>query len=107
MAYISEFNNGASDIPIHPIFGFSDTGSDTQTKEVSYGPATNFDELKEGVVVVVHFMYTNTAEDPKLKVGQTIAKDIKWYTSTDPDWKAGDVVPFVYDGSYWRIIGMH
>ena len=107
MAYIAKFNNGTTDIPFHPLFGTCDTNAGIAAKVVEDGTAASFDELVAGAVVIVHFQQTNTAADPTLKVGTTSAAAIKHPIAGSIQWYAGDVIPFVYDGTYWRIIGMN
>ena len=62
--------------------------------------------LDNGAVIYVKFQYSNTASSPTLNVDDTGAKSIKGYSSTNPSiwWKAGDIVEFVYDGSYWVML---
>jgi hypothetical protein len=60
--------------------------------------------LQTGAVVFVQFDYiTATVTDPKLNVDSTGAKFIKAYGTTKPArwWRQGDIVQFVYDGTYW------
>jgi hypothetical protein len=65
--------------------------------------------LETGVKVNVKFSYDNTASSPTLNVNNTGAKAIYYQGSTlltKSGWKAGQVVDFVYDGSYWHIVGL-
>jgi len=59
--------------------------------------------LDHGAIIYVKMQYDNTATSPTLNVDSTGAKAIKGFSSTKPDiwWSAGDVVEFVYDGTYW------
>lgn len=79
------------------------TAAATVTKTVSI---TNF-KLVTGVKVVVKFTYTNIASSPKLNVGGTGAKLImhKGFGVPKNYLSAGNVYEFVYDGSYWQLIG--
>lgn len=69
--------------------------------------------LEKGSMVAVKFTYTNTASSPTLNVTPqggtaTGAKSIKRYgttaisTSALTSWTAGQVVIFIYDGTYWQ-----
>jgi len=63
--------------------------------------------LETGATVAVKFTYTNTGASPTLNVNGTGAKAIKQYGSTAANtyhWRAGEVVLFVYNGSYWELI---
>lgn len=63
--------------------------------------------LETGATVAVKFTYTNTGTSPTLNVNGTGAKAIKQYGSTAANayhWRAGEVVLFVYNGSYWELI---
>lgn len=72
------------------------------------GPAFS---LAKGAKVSVYFTNSNTANNPTLNVENTGAKTIRLYGSTNAgtteatSWKAGELVDFVYDGTYWRIVG--
>lgn len=64
--------------------------------------------LTAGAVVAVKFTNSNTASSPTLNVNGTGAKSIKKYGTTAPNtymWAAGAVVEFVYDGTYWIMLG--
>ena len=67
--------------------------------------------LATGAKVSVKFTYANTAASPTLNVANTGAKSIRRYGTTgaasgvSTSWGAGEVVDFVYDGSYWQMIG--
>ena len=68
-------------------------------------------ELNEGDQVIVKFTSANTASTPTLKIGNTDAKTIKRYgttspsTSTETSWNAGSCILFIYDGTYWQMVG--
>lgn len=84
-----------------PKYGTSSSSASTTAKTAT---TTNGDfNLHTGSVVRVKFTYTNTATTPTLNVDSTGAHAIKAYNTTKPDvyWKAGDVVEFTYDGSYF------
>lgn len=64
--------------------------------------------LTAGVKVSVKFTYANSAANATLNVNSTGAKNIRWRNANLPSdqyWAAGQVVDFVYDGSYWNVIG--
>lgn len=65
--------------------------------------------LETGATVYVKFTYTNTASTPTLNINSTGAKNIRYrgsnLTGTLVDLLyAGEVIGFVYDGSYWNIL---
>lgn len=57
--------------------------------------------LTTGAQIKVKFLNANSVSTPKLKVGNTEAKNIVAYGNTAPalSWKAGSVVEFTYDGT--------
>ena len=64
--------------------------------------------LEVGARVTVKFTYANGVAAPTLNVNSTGAKTIRYNGSTLPStqyWAAGDVIEFVYDGTYWNIVG--
>ena len=63
--------------------------------------------LETGATIAVKFTYTNTGASPTMNVNSTGAIAIKAHSSTAAStyhWKAGEVVMFVYNGSYWEMI---
>lgn len=86
-------------------FGTCETAAATAAKAVT---CANFVALETGASVVVKFTYANTASSATLNVNSTGAKTIKTSDgqalsgSNLSPWKAGDIVNFVYDGTYWR-----
>ena len=85
------------------------TSASSTTKTAA---ATGF-VLATGSVAYVNFIYTNNTLVPTLNIGSTGAKYIKYkgvvYNSTDNtnklSWNAGGVYQFVYDGTYWVVVG--
>jgi hypothetical protein len=79
------------------------TAAGTAEKQVT---AANF-SLETGAMVVVKFTNTNTASNPKLKVGSTAAKPIYYKgAAISPGYLAANrVYQFVYNGSQWDILG--
>lgn len=66
------------------------------------------DNLVVGARVVVEFTFANAMANITLNVNSTGAKTIRYNGSTLPStqyWEAGDVIEFVYDGTYWNIVG--
>lgn len=67
--------------------------------------------LNEGDQAIVKFTNANGVANPTLKIGSTTAKSIKRYGTTAPStsanssWNAGSAVLFIYDGSYWQMVG--
>lgn len=93
--------DGAGDIT-H--YGSSSTAASTAAKTVSI---TNF-ALKTGSKISVKFTNANTASSPTLNVSSTGAKYIRYNGATLPStqyWAAGAVVEFIYDGTYWNVVG--
>lgn len=63
--------------------------------------------LETGATIAVKFTYYNTGSSPTLNVNSTGAIAIKQYGSTAAStymWRSGEVVLFVYNGSYWELI---
>ena len=89
-------------------FGTSSESASTAAKTVT---VDNSFALATGVTVSVKFTNTNSASNPTLNVNGTGAKAIKRYGTTAPgtaastSWNAGSAVTFVYDGTYWQMIG--
>ena len=62
--------------------------------------------LFAGAFVLVEFSDTNTHSAPKLNVNSTGAKPMLSGDGTAfTSWSANQVVPFIYDGSVWRVVG--
>lgn len=63
--------------------------------------------LRVGALVSVKFTYANNIANPTLNVNGTGAKAIRLNNVALPKdcwWKAGDLVTFVYDGTYWCLV---
>lgn len=84
----------------------SDTAS-TVAKTVTVNDSFT---LVTGATVAVKFSNTNTATTPTLNVNNTGAKEIKRCGTTASgntaytSWNSGEVVPMLYDGTYWQIM---
>ena len=90
-------------------YGSCSTGSSTAQKSVT---VANFPtSLYSGVTVSVLFQYENTASNPTLKINNLSAIAMYIRRGSNPirvqtnTWKAGELVTFVYDGTYWVIEG--
>lgn len=89
---------------VYEWYGTSSTAAGTAAKIAT---CSDF-ELIKGATVNVRFANRNTADNPTLNVNGTGAKPIYSNNSTSADyctWSTGETVHFVYDGSYWRMIG--
>lgn len=65
--------------------------------------------LETGASIAVKFTYYNTGASPTLNVNGTGAKSIMMFGTTVPStymWRSGEAVLFVYDGTYWQMVGM-
>ena len=86
-------------------YGTCSTIGGTSTKVVN---SDDFgDTLETGKSIRVKFIYANTVASPYLNVNGTGAKLIKKYGSTGSVayyWYTGEVIDFVYDGSYWVMV---
>jgi len=83
------------------------TCSDSASTVAKTASCTGF-VLEEGALVCVRFANTNTAADATLNINSTGAKAIyanNSTTATDVTWAAGETVPLVYDGTYYRMVG--
>lgn len=111
MAYVAGIKNGSggTEMPIaSALYGTCATAAATAAKVVT---CASFDTFKTGVLLLVKFTYANTVANPTLNVNSKGAKTIYRYGTTAPStsaatsWQAGSVVAFVYDGSYWQMVG--
>lgn len=70
---------------------------------------TDFDfSLSAGRRVAVKFTNANTTSQPSLNINSTGNKTIIWNSQILPStqyWKAGSLVEFVYDGSFYQVVG--
>lgn len=88
-----------------PWFGTCPTSYSASTKVVT--TQTGDFKLKAGSRITVKFTYYNTASSPYLNVDGTGAKYIKAYGTTAPltySWTSGEIVEFVFDGTYFIMI---
>lgn len=88
-------------------FGICDTAASTATKTVSIDSGTF--ALVRGAKVTVKFTNKNTASSPSLNVNSTGAKRIQHNgaliaSASNKNLLYG-TLDFVYDGSYWQLVG--
>lgn len=85
-------------------YGTCDTAAGTAAKVVT---TTSTFSLMTGAEVTVKFSQTNTLSNPTLNVGNTGAKAIRYNGAAIPAsyLKANKVYRFVYDGTYWNLVG--
>lgn len=90
-------------------YGTCSTGGSAQAKVATVTPGIA--NLDTGTMIFVKFTNANTKANPTLNVNGTGAKSIMRYGTTAPStsaassWNAGSVVAFVYDGTYWQMVG--
>lgn len=100
--YVGKVNIGGSELSVgSTLYGTCDSAADAVAKVVT---CADFDTLIEGVTIHVKFTNGNTNRNPTLNVNSTGAKSIggqptPWVFSSNV------VVPFTYDGTYWRVSG--
>lgn len=101
---VSSFANDVGYLTSLP-YGECDTAAATQAKAVTVTPAVT---LTEGQMILVKFTYAQTYNGaPTLNVNGLGAKNIKRIGTTNAaryEWLAGEVIEFVYDGSYWMMV---
>ena len=100
-------NNGAGPLLrgdiIPPCYAVCSTAAGTAAKTVSIPGIT----LKTGVEITVRFSATNTAANPTLNLNSTGAKAIRYRnTAISAGYLAANrTYRFVYDGTYWQLVG--
>lgn len=84
-------------------FGISATTANVQTKSVDCQGFT----LAQGARIMVKYTATNTANNPKLDVNSTGAKNIYYHNAPigKEFLKANEVHEYVYDGTNWIYVG--
>lgn len=82
----------------------TDAGTAAKTVTLTTG---KLGTLAAGAVVSVYFTKANSAATPTLNVNNTGAKQIRMVHGTawtsGSNWKAGAVLTFTYDGTYWIV----
>lgn len=93
------FNNGTSINHYTACYTSASTAAKTASK-------SNF-QLSAGAEIIVQFIYTNTASSPTLNINSTGARSIYYNGTNIPAnaLAANRVYKFVYDGSYWQLVG--
>lgn len=90
-------------------YGTCSDAGDTVAKTVTIPNwVTTLDTDSIGARISVQFQSENQAATPTLNVNNTGAKQIRYNGSTMPAtqyWDEDAVVEFVYDGTYWNIVG--
>lgn len=107
MGFVAKINAASVDNSISTsLYGLCGTAANDGSKiAVCYDCTT----LITGMTIKVKFTYSNTAENPTLKVAEADAKPIVRYGVVPPgttpaeSWNAGAVVSFTYDGNYWQM----
>lgn len=89
-------------------YGVCTTASNVSQKEVTIPFTNEIGSLFAGFAIRVKFVATNVSlvQNPTLNVNET--GDIPMRYSNDlvfNKWKPNQTVSFVYDGSYWRVMG--
>lgn len=100
----SESILGSGDITIQTSskttwYGTCDTAASTTEKVVTCSDFT----LEAGTIICIYFQNSNTAFNPTLNINGTGAKTIT-YLGMSKNWKVGENLTFVYDGTYYRFI---
>lgn len=98
--------SGGGGAGVATFYGTCATAANMAAKAVVCKEFTS-DYLVEGTVVIVKFTNAQTYNGaPTLNVNNTGAKGVKRFGTTDAaisEWLAGEVLQFVYDGTYWVI----
>ena len=91
-------------------FGSCSTAAATAAKTVTLDDSMGF-TLEKGAKVYVKFTNSNAASNPTLSVNGSTAKPIYLSgtayagTASTTSWPANSVVPLLYDGTAWYIVG--
>lgn len=94
----------AIELAQHP-YGVCSTAAATAAKTVTVDFSGTL-SLFTGLTVRVYFTYANSVANPTLNVNGTGAIAIKSFGTTGAasgEWAAGEIVDFVYNGTYWVI----
>lgn len=95
----------AAELGEHP-YGVCSTAAATKAKTVTIDYSGTL-SLFTGLTVRVKFSNGNSAAAPTLNVNSTGAKAIKSYgTTAATTWVAGQIIEFIYDGTYWLFDGI-
>lgn len=102
--FTNRFTAGGNTGLFTTLYGTCDTDAATAAKTVTVDDFV----LEAQARVTVKFTYANSAASPTLNVNGSGAKAIRWRGAALPStqyWAAGQVIDFVYDGTYWNMIG--
>lgn len=102
--FTNRFTAGGNTGLFTTLYGTCDTDAATAAKTVTVDEFV----LETQARVTVKFTYANSAASPTLNVNSTGAKAIRWRGAALPStqyWAADQVIDFVYDGTYWNMIG--
>ena len=86
-----------------------DTSASTAEKSVTITGISQADIATSGMTIAVNFTYTNSAQNPTLRVNGSTAKPIVLYgttsagTSPATSWNAGETVILIQSGTSWQI----
>lgn len=103
--FINRLTEGSNTGLFTTLYGTCNIAAETRAKTVE-----DVDDfvLDPQARVTVKFTYANSAASPTLNVKGSGAKPIHWRGEALPStqyWAAGQVIDFVYDGTYWNMIG--
>lgn len=102
--FTNRFTAGGNTGLFTTLYGTCGTAAGTAAKTVTVDDFV----LEAQARVTVKFTYANTVASPTLNVNSKGAKAIRWRGAALPStqyWAAGQVIDFVYDGTYWNMIG--
>lgn len=102
--FTNRFTAGGNTGLFTTLYGTCDTDAATAAKTVTVDDFV----LQTQARVTVKFNYANSVASPTLNVNSTGAKTIHWRGVALPStqyWAADQVIDFVYDGTYWNMIG--
>lgn len=108
--YVGDSNGSLVPLNRSPYYGTCSSVGSTNSKVVTLDVEDDNFSLYVGAMISVRFDNANIASSPTLNVNGTGAVAVKDYGTTNIDtsseaWSDGEVVTFVYDGSYWQRVG--
>lgn len=108
--YVGDSNGSLVPLNRSPYYGTCSSVGSTNSKVVTLDVEDDNFSLYAGAMISVRFDNANIASSPTLNVNGTGAVAVKDYGTTNIDtssesWSSGEVVTFVYDGSYWQRVG--
>lgn len=87
---------------------FAGTCATSSSTQIKVAVVSNFDELKTGDIFCIFFTNYNSHTSPKLKIDGTdyVANIyLSGSTASSYDWKNQEAVIFMYNGTYFYIVG--